>query len=135
MVLLGRVEDFAQPNQFGPVHAQGLDSCSAHRSQADYHRRIRRPGEVVLPQLSSRVKQSRRLSRKRVGGVLFSIFMAVESLTRKRQIIVGSGATGRTRDDVLDRKWLRREARLTAAIFANTSSAKVKELPQLFDAS
>lgn len=131
----GSIEYLTQGHQFRPIHAHRFDSCSANRRQADYHRRVRGPCEVILPQLFPGMKQGRHLSRKRVGGILLCILMTVASLARKRQVILFSGPASGTRDDMLNGKGLRRKARLAAAVFANASRPFVNKLPEPFDAS
>ena len=79
---------------FRAIHLQSLNGGTARRRQADYKENTSTCGEVVIPVVSSRMKQCHTLFRLRINRELTLGFKGVARAAGNSQIIKLIAATG-----------------------------------------
>lgn len=85
-----------------PVHPQTRNRCPAARTQPNDHSAILAPTEVIIPTLSSRVKQRRLDVCFRVYAAFKIVFVRIASGTGEAKILSYCFAAGRLGNNVIE---------------------------------
>jgi hypothetical protein len=111
------------------IHPQRFHGGSAGWRQSGDVFRIGAPREMVAPSLCAWMKERNEIASDRIDRLHLDELVSVAPLTGLRQIVGDSRAAKCVWDYVLGRKRLRREALLTATIFAKSASARLNQPP------
>lgn len=110
-------------HQSSTIEVQSSDCCSSSLCYAEYQSEVFAPSEVLIPRLSTWMKQGRERAGHRIRSCGSRCFVLVATVAAECKIIGASRSVKANWFDVIDGKRIWRVAGLSPAVFAGMPAA------------